>query len=278
MNEQTHIAFIGGGNMAASLIGGLITNGHAPQSILVSEPNRETAAGLAARFGIRLSASNGEAAKQADVLVLAVKPQVMRDVATGLAESIKDRQPLIVSIAAGIRQQALRQWLGEDIRLIRAMPNTPAMIQSGATVLHAGPGVSQRQRNLAESIMRAVGLIQWVDDEAKMDIVTALSGSGPAYFFLVMEILEQAATELGLSPESARLLTLQTALGASRLALESPESTATLRQRVTSPGGTTERAIGILEEGGIRRLFGEALKGAKQRSEELSDLMGGRHE
>ncbi|OGT90808.1 MAG: pyrroline-5-carboxylate reductase [Gammaproteobacteria bacterium RIFOXYA12_FULL_61_12] len=278
MNEQTLIAFIGGGNMAASLIGGLITNGHAPRSILVSEPSPETAAALAGRFGIKLCASNADAAGQAEVVVLAVKPQVMRDVAVDLAASLGGQKPLFVSIAAGIREQALREWLGGDVWLIRAMPNTPAMIQSGATVLHAGPGINPRQRNLAESIMRAVGLIQWVEDEAKMDIVTALSGSGPAYFFLVMEILEQAAVELGLSPDSARLLTLQTALGASRLALESPESTAILRQKVTSPGGTTERAIGILEQGGIRKLFAEALKGAKIRSEELSDIMGGRHE
>lgn len=277
MNEQTPIAFIGGGNMASSLIGGLIANGHSPQSLFVSEPNPETAAALAARFGIRLTADNRTAAKSADVVVLAVKPQVMREVASDLADTLRDHKTLVISIAAGIRESALRQWLGGgDIRLIRAMPNTPAMIQAGATVLHAGPGISQKHRNLAESILRAVGLIQWIDDEAQMDIVTALSGSGPAYFFLVMEVLEQAATELGLTPESARLLTLQTALGASRLALESPDSAAVLRQRVTSPGGTTERAIKILEEGGIRQLFAEALKGAKGRSEELSDIMGGK--
>jgi len=273
MNDQTTIAFIGGGNMAAGLISGLIANNLNPHSIIVSEPNADTATSLAARFGIQLADDNDAAVGQAEVVILAVKPQIMKDVASQLSAAIQEKKPLVISIAAGIREAALQQWLGGNVSLIRAMPNTPAMIQSGATALHAGDRVSQEQRNLAESILRAVGLIQWVDDEAQMDTVTALSGSGPAYFFLIMEILEHAAIEQGLPPETARLLTLQTALGASRLALESPESTAELRRRVTSPGGTTESAIKTLDEGGIRRLFADALSHAKERSAELSDIM-----
>ncbi len=155
------------------------------------------------------------------------------------------------------------------------MPNTPAMIGAGATVLHAGAGVTDEQRDLAESILRAVGLTRWVEDEGLLDAVTALSGSGPAYFFLVMEAMEAAATDLGIPQETARLLTLQTALGAARMAIESDEEPATLRRRVTSPGGTTERAVAVLEDGGLRELFGRALTGARDRSVELSELLGG---
>jgi len=273
MNTQTPIAFIGGGNMAAGLISGLIANGHEAGTIFVSEPDSETAAALAARFGIQLAEDNDHAVSCADVVILAIKPQVMKAVTTELSAAVQNKQPLVISIAAGIREQALQKWLGGSVSLVRVLPNTPAMIQSGATALHSGSQLTDEQHNLAESIMRAVGLIQWIDDEAQMDAVTALSGSGPAYFFLVMEIMEQAATELGLSTETARLLTLQTALGASRLALESPESTAVLRQRVTSPGGTTERAIQTLEQGKIREVFTDALRQATERSKELSTMM-----
>jgi pyrroline-5-carboxylate reductase len=275
MNESVIISFIGGGNMASSLIGGLIANGHPHEMILVSEPNAEKAAALAARFQIQPVASNEEAVERAEVVVLAVKPQIMADVCRGLAQTVQSHKPLIISIAAGIPEQALYNWLGVETAVIRTMPNTPAMIQSGATALHAGSKVSQQQKNLAESVMRAVGVIQWVDRESDLDIVTALSGSGPAYFFLLMEILEQAAVDLGLPQETARLLTLQTALGAARMALESPDSSAHLRQQVTSPGGTTERAITTLEEGHIRQLFNSALISARDRSEELSNSFGG---
>jgi len=211
--------------------------------------------------------------EQAKVVVLAVKPQVMPGVAKELAQVVQATRPLVISIAAGVRVESLDAWLGGDVALVRTMPNTPAMIQTGATALFASTEVSESQANLAESIMRAVGLIQWVEDEAMLDTVTALSGSGPAYFFLVMEILEHAATQLGLPQETARLLTLQTALGAARMALESEDSTAVLRQKVTSPGGATEQAIKTLEEGDIRRLFAEAVRSAQQRSVELSALM-----
>ncbi len=268
------ITFIGGGNMAASLISGLVADGYDPKYILTSDPDGEKLANLAARYGIRTTDDNVSAVEQADILVLAVKPQMLHEVASNLRAALTRRQPLVISIAAGVREAALREWLGDDLPLVRTMPNTPAMIQSGATVLHAAPGVSDKQKDLAENILRAVGLTQWVEDEALMDAVTALSGSGPAYLFLVMEAMEAAARELGLPAETARLLTLQTALGASRMAMESRTPPSELRRQVTSPGGTTERAITALEEGGLRELFEKALTSARDRSRELSSIIG----
>jgi pyrroline-5-carboxylate reductase len=273
---SSKITFIGGGNMAGSLIGGLIADGYDSQRITVSDPDREKLAQLAARFEVRTETDNDKAVEQAEVVVLAVKPQILEAVARGIADTLAKTRPLIISIAAGIQQNALREWLGGEAALVRGMPNTPAMIQSGATGLHAGPGVSSEQRDMAESILRAVGLTCWVEDESQMDAVTAVSGSGPAYYFLIMEAIEAVALEMGLEADTARLLTLQTALGAARMAMESSDSPATLRQKVTSPGGTTERALQILEEGRIRTLFADAIKGAQTRSRELSDMLGNR--
>ncbi len=275
MSTKT-VAFIGCGNMAAALINGLVADGYDPEHIRASDPDREKRAALAARCGIRITDDNEEAVKLADVVVLAVKPQILKEVACGLAASIAERRPLVISIAAGVREQHLQNWLGGGAALVRTMPNTPAMIRTGATVLHASSGVTPAEKDLAESILRAVGLTRWVEDEAMMDAVTALSGSGPAYFFLVMEALEAAGIELGLPEDTARLLTLQTALGAARMAMESSEETSTLRQKVTSPGGTTERALQTLEGGGLRQLFAQALKDARDRSIELSELLGDR--
>ncbi len=273
MTTQT-IAFIGGGNMAASLISGLVADGYDPDHIAVSDPDEDKLAALATRFGIRITPDNAKAVADADVVVLAVKPQVLEPIARALAEAVQQRRPLVISIAAGVREANIQDWLGGNIPLVRTMPNTPAMIQAGATVLHASSGVSDKQKDLAESILRAVGLTRWVDDEALMDAVTALSGSGPAYFFLVMEAMEEAARDLGLSADTARLLTLQTALGAAKMAMESPEGPESLRQRVTSPGGTTERALRVLEQGELRRLFRQALQAAHDRSVELSEMLG----
>ncbi|MCP4288029.1 MAG: pyrroline-5-carboxylate reductase [Gammaproteobacteria bacterium] len=273
MSSRT-IAFIGGGNMAGSLIGGLVADGYNAAKIYASDADREKLASLSARFGIRSASDNLDAAKRADVVVLAVKPQVMKQVAKDLVDAIQQNQPLVISIAAGVREANLQQWLGSDVALIRTMPNTPAMLQAGATVLHAGKGVTSQQKSIAETIMRSVGLTCWVDDEALMDTVTALSGSGPAYFFLVMEAMEQAGTELGLPADTARLLTLQTALGAARMAMERAEGPATLRSYVTSPGGTTESALKALEAGRIRDIFRQALGDAKERSEEISAMLG----
>jgi pyrroline-5-carboxylate reductase len=195
-------------------------------------------------------------------------------VASDLAPAIQKQQPLIISIAAGVQESALRRWLGENVALVRSMPNTPAMIQAGASGLHASKGVSKEQKNLAESILRAVGITCWVDKESLMDAVTAVSGSGPAYFFLVMEAIENAATDMGLDEDTARLLTLQTAMGAARMALESNDSPGILRGKVTSPGGTTEKALNTLEQGNLRELFRNALAAARDRSEELSKMLG----
>lgn len=268
------IAFVGGGNMAASLIGGLVAGGWRPGAIRVAEPRPERRADLAARFGVFTSGDNREAITGAAVVVLAVKPQVLRQVAVDLGASLMGPRPLVLSIAAGVREPDLRRWLGFDAAIVRAMPNTPALVRSGATALFANPFVSPAQRDLGESVLRAVGMTLWVDQERQLDAVTALSGSGPAYFFLVMEALEEAGVFCGLERETARLLTLETAFGAARMALESSEDPGTLRARVTSPGGTTERALARLEAGGVRTSFLEAVEAARARAVELGDSLG----
>ncbi len=272
--ENAILAFIGGGNMARSLIAGLIADGYSPQNLWVADPNAGQLTELRQNFGIYTATSNTEAMKHASVVVLAVKPQVLKTVALELAPTIQKHRPLVVSIAAGIREPDLNRWLGGDVAVVRTMPNTPALVQTGATALYANAHVSQEQRNLAESILRAVGLTLWLEDETQMDAVTALSGSGPVYFFLVMEALENAAVRLGLNREVAHLLTLQTALGAAKMALESNEDTADLRARVTSKGGTTEQAVRVLQEGRLQDLFDAALKAAHTRSIELAKLLG----
>jgi pyrroline-5-carboxylate reductase len=271
--SKKSIAFIGCGNMASSLISGLVADGYDPSLIWASDLDGDKLAALAARCGIRITNDNNEAVAVADVVVLAVKPQALEQVASTLAESIRQRRPLLISIAAGVREETIQRWLGGDVTLIRTMPNTPAMIQAGATVLHASPEVSDADKDTAESILRAVGLTRWVEDEALLDVVTALSGSGPAYFFLIMEAMEEAAIKLGLPADSARLLTMQTALGAARMAIESSVGPATLRQHVTSPGGTTERALQTLENGELRQLLDQAIQDACNRSIELSQLL-----
>jgi len=272
--KTNNITFIGGGNMATSLIGGLIADGYDAKRLTVSEPDSDKLARLAARYGIRATTDNHQAVSEADVVVFAVKPQILKAVACDLAPSIQKQHPLVISIAAGVQESALRRWLGEETALVRSMPNTPAMIQSGATGLHAGKGVSKEQKNLAESILRAVGITCWVEDESLMDVVTAVSGSGPAYFFLVMEAMEEAARDMGLDEDTARLLTLQTALGAARMAMESNDPPGVLREKVTSPGGTTEKALTRFEQANLRGLFREALAAARERSEELSKILG----
>jgi len=273
MDEKT-ICFIGGGNMARSLIGGLIADGYPAGRLRAADPAADQRKQLERLFGIRTFADNHAAAEGAGVLVLAVKPQVMHEVAGGLADVVQSARPLVISIAAGIRSADLERWLGGNAAIVRCMPNTPALVQSGATALVATPLVDEAGRELAESILRAVGLTLWLDDEDLMDAVTALSGSGPAYFFLVMEALQAAGEALGLPADSARLLTLQTAFGAAKMALESDEGPEVLRARVTSPGGTTERALEVLEAGELRGLMREALTAARDRARELATQLG----
>lgn len=272
--KNASISFIGGGNMARSLIGGLIRADAKPQNIRVAEPDEQKRIELAQLFGVHAVADNAEAVAGADVVVFAVKPQILKDVARGLADVVIAHQPLVVSIAAGVREHNLRRWLGDNVAIVRTMPNTPALVQSGATALYANELVKEAQRALAESIMRAVGMTLWVHDEAQMDAVTALSGSGPAYFLLVMEAVEQAGVALGLSPDTARLLTLETAFGTAKLALESAEDVGVLRARVTSPGGTTEQGVKVLQDGNITDLFARALEVARKRSVELANEFG----
>jgi pyrroline-5-carboxylate reductase len=272
MTQKT-IAFIGGGNMATSLVAGLIADGHDPKGLILSDPDKAKLSVLMSRFGVRTTDDNADAVRSADAAVLCVKPQMAGRVCRELALALGTQMPLVISVMAGILERSIQDWLGGAIPLVRAMPNTPAMIQAGAIVLHATPETSPAQRSQAETILRAGGLTRWVEQEEQMDAVTALSGSGPAYFFLLMEILEQAGAELGLDPESARLLTIQTALGAARMAMESDDSPRELRERVTSPGGTTERALGILESGGIRPLVTRAVSAARERSKELSHML-----
>lgn len=269
MNIQK-IGFIGGGNMASSLISGLIASGHSPQHLWVSDINPDTLKALAQNLNVNTSTSNDTVINEVDVVVLAVKPQTLSSVAKSAAALIQQKKPLVVSIAAGINQHSLSQWLGADTAIVRCMPNTPALVLTGATALHANTKVTAEQRNLAENILRSVGIALWVKDESELDAVTAVSGSGPAYYFLLMEAMEKAALELGLSEVTARLLVQQTALGAAKIALESPESPEQLRKRVTSPGGTTQRAIETFEQGGFTELVSKALHAARDRSIEMS--------
>lgn len=265
----TKLAFIGAGNMAGALINGLLSDGFPADAIIASDQLAEKRENLAGS-GVHTTDDNSQAVTGADVVILAVKPQVLPAVCQDISLAIAQQKPLVISIAAGINEASLANWLGRDTAIVRCMPNTPAMVQTGATVLHANEHVSAAQRDLAESVMRAVGITRWLDSENLIDVATALSGSGPAYFFLVMEILEQAANELGLPEETAHLLTLQTALGASRMAMESSDTPAELRRKVTSPGGTTEAAVNHMLDAGLRELLSKAMERARDRAVELS--------
>lgn len=268
--DSTTIGFIGAGNMANSLIRGLLAKGISASSILAMDIDESKLQQLNQECGIR-PASNAEIAAQADVIVLAVKPQFMLDACGALATCLDDRSPLLVSVAAGITSSHLQKWLSRDCAIVRCMPNTPALVGKGASGLFANPEVSDDQKQLAEEIMSAVGFSAWVNEEAEIDIVTAVSGSGPAYFFLFMEAMQNAAKEMGLSEELARDLTYHTAAGAAELALQSDDDSAELRRKVTSPGGTTEQAIKQFEEGGLRELVNKALSSARDRSVELAE-------
>ena len=263
------IAFLGGGNMATSLVGGLVESGHPPDDIVVSEPVAEKRRDLAERFSVGATADNREAAAASDVVVLAVKPQDMAEAVTGAAEAMRERGPLVVSIAAGTRIGRILEWLGYPAPVVRTMPNTPALLGCGATALFANEAVTDEQREAAETILESAGIALWVDDEGLLDAVTAVSGSGPAYYFLLMEHMIRTGEGLGLTGEQARALTLQTALGAARMALESGRTPEELRVGVTSPGGTTARALDLFREGGFGELVERALTGARDRSREL---------
>lgn len=283
--KEPIFAFIGGGNMGRCLVGGLIGDGHPCERLRVSDPDPERLQVFGERFGVRTGSDNRSTIAGADVVILAVKPQVVRAVVEDVAETLRAQRPLVLSIVAGLSTGVLRKWIGSEgigpegigseVPIVRAMPNTPALVRSGAAALYAEAGsVGRGHRDSAESILRAVGSTVWVEDEALMDTVTALSGSGPAYFFLLMELIERAGVSMGLAPESARLLTLQTAFGAAKMALESETPAAVLRAQVTSPGGTTEQAIKTFQDCGIESIVTRALRAAEARSRELGACLG----
>ena len=265
------IAIIGCGNMGTSIIGGLIADGFPASSLWVADPDEAKLAALKQLHPVHVTTDNQAAIAASNTLILAIKPQVLAAVVKEFAPLVQIRKPLVISIAAGVTESSIQAYVGGNIAIVRSMPNTPALIDCGATALYANTLVTGEQRQVAEKILRAVGVITWVSEEKWLDIVTALSGSGPAYFFLVIEALQAGAESLGLPKDIARLLTLQTAYGAARMALESEDSAAVLRQKVTSPGGTTEAALHELETLGIRGIFADALFAAKQRSEELAN-------
>ncbi len=271
------IAFIGGGNMASALIAGLANKLTAGAHIHVADPSAEALARLQQQFGVTTALQADAVAAAADVIVLAVKPQAMRAVAAQLLpllQAVPERQPLIVSIAAGIRGADLSRWLGGYGAIVRCMPNTPALIGMGITGMVATAGVSAAQKQAADDILRAVGPTVWLDDEAQIDAVTAVSGSGPAYVFYFIEAMQQAAQEMGLSAEQGKQLAMATFTGAAQLAQQSDEPVTLLRERVTSKGGTTYAALTSMEASGVKPAIIQAMKAAAARGKEMGDELG----
>lgn len=273
-SKNASIAFIGAGNMATAIIGGLINQGYNPDNLWATDLDTSKLAEMASQWGIQTSSDNNAVCSQADVVVLAVKPQGLKTVCSQISGVVAENKPLIISIAAGIEVSSMRRWLGADVPIVRCMPNTPSLVQLGASGLYASNDVSPDQRTLAEAVLSAVGTAHWVENESDIDTVTAVSGSGPAYYFMVMESMIKAGIEQGLNPEVAKALTLQTALGAATMASESELEPAELRRRVTSPNGTTERAIMAFEEGDLTGLFAKAMKDCAERSKSLSKELG----
>lgn len=267
---KQRITFIGGGNMASSIIGGLVAQGFEPKNILVCDPVPETRAKLEQSFAVVTATDNASAAAGAGAIILAVKPQIMAQVCQELRPGVGHR-PLIISIAAGIPLAKLANWLGEDLPIVRCMPNTPALVQAGASGLYANDHCSPEQRQLAETILSSVGIVEWLADEDLIDAVTAVSGSGPAYFFLFMEAMIDAGVAQGLSREAAANLAIQTCLGAGQLARSSDVDVAELRRRVSSPGGTTLKAIDSFEKNNLRSMVKEAMQACAHRAKEMAD-------
>lgn len=269
ISADTTIGFIGAGNMAGALIEGLLANGVAPTRLWAADTDSAKLAAFAAK-GVHTSTVNAELVKACEVLVLAVKPQVMAPVVSGIKDALASRSCLLVSIAAGIQISSLQQWTSPHQAIVRCMPNTPALVLAGATGVVANAFVGATQKAAADAILRAVGIVCWLEKEEQLDAVTALSGSGPAYFFLMMEAMQAAGARLGLPRDVANALTLQTAYGAAKLALQSDVDAAELRRRVTSPNGTTEAAIKQFESENFRDLVDRALGKAAARSQELA--------
>ena len=271
MNNRK-VAFIGGGNMGQAIVRGLLRAGHAPNLISIADPDSERRAELLAlNDRLNLGSDNDSVAQTADVLVLAVKSQLLSSVAKQIGDTTRPASQLILSIAAGTTSQTLAGWLGDDVPVVRVMPNQPALIGAGISALFASANVTASSRQLADYIAGAIGQAVWLDDEQLMDAAAAVSGSGPAYFYLLMEIIEQSARGFGFSKEIAGKLTRATALGAARVADTESAEPGELRKQVTSPGGTTAAAVTVLEDAGIHAIFRRALEAAKRRSAELGE-------
>jgi pyrroline-5-carboxylate reductase len=263
-----NVAFIGGGNMARAMLGGMGASGLQTDAVRVLEPDADRRVELTRDFGVTAHETAGEWLYDAAVVVLAVKPQQMREAVAAVRDWLGPA--LVVSIAAGVRATTLARWLGHE-RIVRAMPNTPALIRAGITAAIARPGVTVEQHAAADLILRSVGDVLWLDDESMLDPVTAISGSGPAYVFYFIEALQEAALELGFSPEQAQRLAVQTFVGAAQLASQSPEAIATLRERVTSKGGTTAAALARFDAGSVRQAIVAGARAASARATEMGD-------
>lgn len=268
------IAFIGGGNMSSALIGGLLARGTSAGDLSVADPSLAQLERLGRDFGLETTTDNVEAVRGADIVVLAVKPQDMAQAAGSLAAELAARRRVVVSVAAGIRLASLAVWLGGNMPLVRAMPNRPALIGAGVTAVFAAPEVVPTERASVAEVLSALGPMVWLDEETQMDAVTAVSGSGPAYFFLLVEALEEAGAALGLPRAAAHLLAVNTALGAGRMAAEGTDPPAALREQVTSRGGTTAAALAVLEAADFRGLVQRAVAAAEHRSAELAREFG----
>lgn len=264
------ITFIGAGNMASAIFAGMIETGYPAEAITATARREETLGAIRDRYGIATETDNNAAVAEADIVVLSVKPQIMREVCEALRDAVQRRRPLIVSVAAGLEAAAIDNWLGGGLAVVRCMPNTPSLVGAGAAGLYANQRVTQEQRALATRLLSAVGLAEWVDQESQLDAVTAVSGSGPAYFLLFFEALEQAGVELGLPRETARRLALQTGYGAAKMALESDVEPAELRRRVTSPKGTTERAIHSFQNAKLEKIVDDAARACAARAKEMA--------
>ncbi|MCB1705813.1 MAG: pyrroline-5-carboxylate reductase [Halioglobus sp.] len=268
------IAFVGAGNMASSIIGGLVESGHPAERISAADPYPDSLERLRAIAPVAVFSDNAAAVAGADIIILAVKPQVMADAVASIASAVQANGALVISIAAGITIASMQARLGPDTAIVRCMPNTPALVGCGASGLFANTATSDQQREYAHRVLSAVGITCWVDSEPELDAITALSGSGPAYFFLLTEAMVAAGVALGLTRETATRLATQTGLGAARMAVESDVDLVELRRRVTSPGGTTERAIQSFEADGLRDTVSRAMRAAADRAVEMSREMG----
>jgi len=271
--DQPAISFIGAGNMARAILGGLVANGYDPERIWASAPEDSHLQALRNDFGIYTTTDNRHCASQADILILAVKPQVMAEACRDIASVVQNTRPLAVSIAAGLDTATISEWLGGEVPVVRCMPNTPSLVGQGSAALCATGEVDESQREAVTAIFESIGLAVWLEDENLMHAVTALSGSGPAYCFMLLESMESAATDAGLPAETARNLAIQTMAGAARMAANSDDDPAQLRRNVMSPGGTTEQAVETFENGGLRDLVSRAYNAAKKRSAELSEQL-----